>query len=244
MKNLKTKLLIVAMMLVVIMNVHSQTLDEIIEKNTQAIGGKEIIKSITSIYIENTIEVMGNESASTTIILNGKGIKTKSDVNGQSLIQCYTNKGGWMINPMAGSSDPAVMTKDEYKNGESRINVSESFMDYASKGNKVEFLGKEKFQNSDAFKIKVIMPDSVAIIYFIDASSYYVVQTMMNVEMMGQKMDVISKFNDYQKTDFGFVLPKTTTVNYGEQFSLGIKLKKAEFNKPVDQTIFDFGNLK
>ena len=57
-------------------------------------------------------------------------------------------------------------------------------------------------------------------------------------------MEVVTKMTDYQKTDFGFVLPKTTNVSYGDQFSMVIKLKKVEFNKEIDPTIFDLGNLK
>jgi hypothetical protein len=234
----------IALVFVNMLNVNSQTLDEIIAKNTDAIGGKELIKSIRSISMENTIEAMGNESPSTTIIVNGKGVKTKSDFNGQSMIQCYTDKGGWTINPMSGSSDATVMPKDQYISGKSQIYIGSSLSDYAKQGSNCKLLGKEKLQNTDVFKIQVTTSDSVSTIYYIDATNYYIVQTKTSTEMMDQKMEVITKLSDYEKTDYGFVLPKTTNINFGDQFSLVIKLKKVEFNVPVDPTIFDLGNLK
>jgi len=244
MKILKFNLLTIVLVLVAFTNVHSQTVDEIIAKNIEAMGGKDIIKSITSIYMENTIVAMDNESASTTVILNGKGIKTKSDFGGQMMVQCYTDKGGWMINPMGGGSEATAMSGDQYKAGKNQIYVEASYLDYAAKGNKVELLGKEKVQNDDAYKIRVTTPDSLRTAYFIDAKTYYVVQITASSEMMGQKMDVISKLSDYEKTSFGYVLPKTTSVSYGDQFSMVMKLKKVEINKPVDATVFDLGNVK
>jgi hypothetical protein len=243
MKILKFNLLTIALAFIAVAAVHAQTVDEIIAKTVDALGGKEKINSITSVYMENAVEVMGNEAPSTTVILNGKGAKTKSDFNGQTMVQCYTDKGGWMINPMAGSNDATAMPDDQYKAGKSQIFVGDPFMDYAAKGNKVELLGKDKLQDADVYKIKVTTADNMSTTYFIDANTYYVIQAITSVEMMGQKMEVTSKLSDYEKTDFGYVLPKTNSVSYGEQFSLVIKLKKVAFNQPVDPKIFELGNM-
>jgi hypothetical protein len=244
MKTIKCNFLTTALVLATLINVHSQTLDEIIKKNIDALGGKDKIKSISSLYLENTIEAMGNESPSTITVLNGKGAKIRSDINGQIMIQCFTDKGGWMINPFMGGSEATVMQNDQYKNGKRQIYMEESYMDYASKKNKVELLGKEKLQNDSVFKIKLTTSDSLTILYYLDMKTYYVIQTTMSGEMMGQKMEVVNKLGDYKMTDYGIVLPNTTTVSYGDQFSLVTKLKKAEFNIPVDTTIFNIGNLK
>lgn len=242
MKTLKLSFLFLALLLITA-NVHAQTADEIIAKNIEAMGGKEKINSITSLYMENTMSVMGNESVSTTIILNGKGAKTKSDVMGQTMVQCYTDKGGWMINPMAGSTAATVMPDDQYKPGKSQITIGESFMDYATKGNKVVLIGKEKVQNVEAFKLKVTTPDSITTFYYIDPSTYYIVQTTLIANMMGQQMEIVTTLSDYKKTDFGYVVPYTYNINYGDQFGLVMQLKKIEFNKPVDPSIFELGNM-
>ena len=243
MKCVRFNLLTIALVIVAFINVHSQTVNEIISKHIEAMGGKEVIKSITSVCSENSFEAMGNKSTSTTVLLVGKGVKTKSDFNGQTMIQCYTDKGGWSINPMAGSSDATPMSGDQYKAGKNQLSLEQGLLDN-NNGNKVELLGKEKIQNNDAYKIKVTNSDSLTIIYYIDTQTYYLVKTLMSVEMMGQKMDVTSVNSDFEKSSFGIVVPKTTTVSYGDQFSLVMKLKKVEFNKPIDTIIFDLGNIK
>src|SRR3978361_297906 len=80
----------------------AQTADEIVNKYIEAIGGKDKIKQVNSVYLEGSVQVMGNESPTTVTILNGKGYKSESDFNGQKIVQCFTDKGGWSINPMGG----------------------------------------------------------------------------------------------------------------------------------------------
>jgi hypothetical protein len=45
--------------------VQAQTVDEIIDKHVAALGGKDVINKVNSIYTESTLDVMGN-SANTT----------------------------------------------------------------------------------------------------------------------------------------------------------------------------------
>lgn len=77
---------------------HAQTVDEIIAKHIDAIGGKDKVSQVNSVFIESTSEVMGNEFPSTVTILNGKGFRSESSFNGQSIIQVVTDNGGWNIN--------------------------------------------------------------------------------------------------------------------------------------------------
>ena len=78
---------------------HAQTVDEIISKHIEAIGGKEKLGQVKSIYSEISMEVMGNQSPVTEYTLEGKGFKSEAEVNGSKIISCFTDKGGWGINP-------------------------------------------------------------------------------------------------------------------------------------------------
>jgi hypothetical protein len=73
----------------------AQTADEIISKHIDALGGKEKLSQITSMYAEGGTEVMGTEMATKTTILNGKGYKYEADVNGKRIVQVLTDNGGW-----------------------------------------------------------------------------------------------------------------------------------------------------
>jgi hypothetical protein len=221
----------------------AQTADEIISKYVEAIGGKSNLAKINSMYMENSLEVMGSESPSQTIILNGKGSKTISEIMGQKMVQCYTDKGGWVINPMAGSSEPVDMPADQYNAGKSQMYITDILVDYASKGYKVEYLGTENVGSINTHKIKVLSSDNITFNYYIDPATNYVIKMNMSTNMMGQDITITNTLSDYRKTDDGLVLPFKTEVDYGGQFFMVLNVKKVEFNKPVDPVIFEKGNL-
>jgi hypothetical protein len=210
----------------------AQTADEIVNKYVDAIGGKDKIKQITSVYLEGSVQVMGNENPTTVTILNGKGYKSESDFNGQKAIQCYTDKGGWAVNPMGGgAAEP--MPDEQYKAGKEQIDVGGALFDYAAKGSTVELQGKD----AGAYKLKLVSKDKVETTYFIDPSTYYLVKMLKKGNMMGQEIEITIKLSDYKKTDFGNIMPFTIDTDLG-QFSLSTTIKKAEINKAVDPSIF------
>jgi len=210
----------------------AQTADEIVSKYIDAIGGKDKIKQITSIYMEGTVQVMGNENPTKVTVLNGKGYKTETEFNGQKMVQCYTDKGGWAINPMAGGAAEA-MPDEVYKAGKEQIDIGGALYDYAAKGSTVSLLGKE----DGAYKIKLVTKDKDETAYFIDATTYYLTKLIKKGSMMGQEVEVTIKLSDYKKTDIGYLVPFTIGTDLG-QFSLSTTITKAEINKAVDAAAF------
>lgn len=237
MKKLKMKLAIAAALLTSVF-ANAQTVDEIIAKNIDAMGGKEKLSAVNSVYMEVTMQAMGSESPTTITVLNGKATRTDFEMMGSKMVNVYTDKGGWQINPMAGSSAATPLPDDQYKAGEEQIYVS-PLLDYASKGEKVELIGQEKMGDANTFKIKCTNKDSAETFYYIDATSFYIIGVEKTVSLMGQEMQLIINYSDFRKTDDGIVFPYANETNYGSQFSITSAVKKIEINKPVDPAIFE-----
>lgn len=212
----------------------AQTADEIIGKYIDAMGGKDKIGSIKSIYMETSSQVMGNEAPGTTTILNGVGLKTEMEFNGSKVVQCLTDKGGWATNPMSGNT-PEAMPEEQYKASKGQLQVGGELFDYAAKGSKVELQGKD----GNLFKIKLTSKDSTESTYYIDPSTYLISKMTKSGVVMGQQVEIVSTFSDYKKTDYGYTIPYTTQVDLGSMFSITSTVNKIEFNKPVDPKIFE-----
>jgi hypothetical protein len=217
----------------------AQTADDIISKHITAIGGKDNISKINSIYEETSMQVMGNEAPNNITIVNGKGYKSETDFNGQKIIQCVTDKGGWTINPMAGQADATALPADQYKNFKEQLYVGGPLFDYAAKGFKAELQGQEKVGAFNAYKIKLTSKDSVETTYFIDPTTYYVIKALRHGNAMGQEVEITATYSNYTKTDVGFVMPYSVDTDFGGQFQLSATVKKVEINKPVDPKVFD-----
>ncbi|SFQ53296.1 LolA-like protein [Parafilimonas terrae] len=215
----------------------AQTADEIIAKHIDAIGGKDKLAQVNSVYMESTSEIMGNESATKTSVVNGKGYRNESDFNGQSLVQVITDKGGWMINPFAGSTDAVAFSDDQFQASSDQVYIDPLF-NYAANGAKVELQGQEKVGDINAYKIKYTNKYNSDITYYIDPSTWYVIQAVKKGEAMGQAITITVTPSDYKKTDFGVVFPNKTHLDM-EQFALDVTVNKLEVNKEIDPAIFD-----
>lgn len=220
--------------------VHAQSAEDVIAKHLDAIGGKEKLKGIAAVRMENTMQVMGTDAPSTTVIVNGKGFRNESEFNGQKIIQVYTNTGGWMVNPMTGGTDPQPIPAEQLKGAQDQIYVV-PFLDYAARGSKAELQGQEKVGTVNAYKVKLTTKDGSATTYYFDPVTYYIVQAVRTGEMMGQQMDVTTSYSDFKKTDYGWVVPQSMEINMGGQFSLNAKVNKVEVNPTVDPKIFEMG---
>ena len=212
----------------------AQTADEIVTKYVAAIGGKDAISQVKSVYLESSVTMMGGENPSTTTIVDGVGFRNETEFNGTKIVQCYTDKGGWSINPMAGAAGPTPMPDDVYNGGRGQINVGGPLYDYAAKGSKVELGGKE----GNAYKIKLTSKENVEAVYLIDATSYLPISVTSKGKMQDQDVDIITKFSDYRKTDLGYMIPYAIDLDIGGQFTLTIAVKKVELNKTIDPAIF------
>lgn len=229
----KVKFLLLAIAGLATTSIYAQTVDEVINKHIDAIGGKDKLSQLKSVYTENSMEVMGSSAPQKEYLVEGKAYKSEVEYNGSNIISCFTDKNGWTINPMMGGTDAQAMPEALYKAGKSQIYFGGGLVNYAAKGYKAELAGKE----GDAFKI--ILSDSGSeTFYFIDSKTYLLTKSIVKSEMMGQAIDVTTTYSDYKKTDFGIMLPFSKNIDMG-MLQLSQKTDKAEINKAIDMKIFD-----
>lgn len=217
--------------------VQAQTADEVVTKHIAAIGGKDVISKITSQIVESDLSVMGSTLTSKTTILVGKGFKSEANFNGQDIIQVVTPTGGWMINPLAGQTDPQPLPEEQVKAAQSAFDLGGDLFNYQAKGSKVELAGKEKVEGVDAIKLKLTNKEGKESFYFIDPTTYYVVKRESTNNVGGQDVTAVATFSNFKKTDIGYVMPYTTVSNQG--FEITINVNKVEFNKEIDPKIFE-----
>jgi hypothetical protein len=222
--------------LISISTIKAQTADDIISKHIDAIGGKDLLSKIKSIYFEGAANAMGNDYPSQTTILVGKGFKSQTSVNGMDIIQVITDTSGWAMNPLAGQTEPVALPADLVKKGKASLYVGGEIFNFKDKGFTDSLIGRETFQGVNAYKIKLSQPGT-EIIYFIDPTTYYILKTDAKASVEGKDVSNTTTFSNYKKTDFGFVVPYTMGVtNMG--YDVTINYSKVEINKDVDPKIF------
>jgi hypothetical protein len=220
-----------------IIKVSAQSADDIINKWTAAMGGKEKLESIKTIYTEGDLNIMSNSAPHKTYLVNGAGFKSVTDFNGQQIIDCYTKDSGWSVNPLAGVSTPTDMPAAQVKLGQSQLQTAGPLFNYAAKGSKVELQGKDNVNGSATYKLKLTDAAGLEITYYIDTASNYILKEVKKINTDGQDVEISTVNSDYRKVADGYVMPYSQELTL-PGFSLTITHKTIEINKDIDPAVF------
>ncbi|HVB02238.1 MAG TPA: hypothetical protein VNE41_00830 [Chitinophagaceae bacterium] len=215
----------------------AQSADSIVNNYVNAIGGKDSISKINTIYQEASVSVMGTQAPDTIYIANGVGYKNIIGINGQEIIQCYNDSSGWTINPMGGSGDPTPVSQQAYNDSKNEMNVGGALYNYASKGYTVQLQGMEMVDSVNAYKLLLTEQDSIQVTYYIDPHTFYILKMIGQGEMQGSQVQVTVNYSDYRKTDSGIVMPYQYDIVLGN-FDLAYTINTIKFNMPMDPSIF------
>jgi outer membrane lipoprotein-sorting protein len=222
-----------------VVSLRAQTADEIVNKHIEALGGKDKLASIKTVYTEYDMEVMGQSVSGVTWLVNGKAYKNEVDFGGQKIVQCFTDKGGWGINPMMGQTSAEAMPADQAKIGQGQLDVGGPLFNYAAKGNSIELVGKDTLNGKSAFKLKLKSKEAVETFFWIDPATYYILKSTVKANAGGMDVETSLAFSNYKKTDYGFVMPSNTEISMAQGLTLNVTNKKTEINKEIDMKVFE-----
>jgi len=237
---MKKSFLFAALALTMSVGAFAQTVDEIVQKNIAALGGKEKLNSLKSFKMDANISVQGMDLPSTIVQLNNVGMRSDFTVQGMKGTQVIAKSEGWSFMPFMGQDKPVASPADEVKQSQSSLDLAGPLVDYAKKGSKVEISGKEQVDGKEAVKLKVIFADGSNMDYYVDPITGFTVKTVIRRKMNGQQAEISTVMSDYKKTDEGYAFPYTMNQNVtGGPGLMVIKVTKIEINQPVDESIFE-----
>ena len=231
MKHLKLTLLSVATLAFSFLQ--AQTLDEIISKHVDAIGGAEAWRKVTSIRQEGAMQVQGADVKVVRTVLNGKGSRQDIAVAGMNGYNIITPTAGWNFLPFQGQTQPEPLTEEDVKEGQPELDAQDELVDYKEKGTTIELVGKDDVDGTECFKLLVTFKSGKTESLFIDPKSYHIIRTISKQKANGQESDVTTNMSNYQKLPEGIVVAMSISLPFGE-----LNVTKVEINVAVDEAIF------
>lgn len=230
---------IFALLLVfVFVKAHSQTVDEIVQKYANALGGLENFKKIKTAKLMGTATAQGTEFPLTVQIINGRAMRTDVEVMGQTITNAYKDGKGWKINPFAGAPTATDATPEELSEFKIQGSLTSQLMDYKDHGYKAELLGQEDVNGAKTYKIKLTAEDNKTTTYFIDANAFTLVKTIGVRNLMGQEMELETFYSEVK--DVGNVkFSMKRLVQSGGQTLQEVHFDKVDLDIPIDEKIFD-----
>lgn len=190
----------------------AQTADEVVNKHIAAMGGKEKLATLKTLVREGALNYNGMDIPLTLYSEQDKGFKMVIDVMGTKGYQIVTPTEGWSYMPFQGQSSVEKIPEDKLKNGQDDLDLQGELVDYAAKGHKVEFLGKEKQDGLEVYKLKLTPKVGVEKTMYIDVATNYLHK--VSVTEKDQVSEVT--YSNYKKTPEGFVVANTLVRPEGE----------------------------
>jgi len=228
---------------------YAQTADEILNNYFENIGGKEKLASLKNLKMTASINQGGMEIPVTIYRTKDGKQALEISVQGMTFKQgVFDGETLWGANQM--TMKPEKMDKETTENMKLEANdFPDPFLNYKEKGYTVEFMGKEDFQGTETFKIKLVTEpttvdgkkeDSISYFFF-DTENYVPIATQSEIKSgPGKGMISESTFSDYQEVD-GIYFPFSLTMGGVKgQPGAPIKISKIETNIEIDDAMFAF----
>jgi len=245
MKEFKTSLLAVALILASGRIAAAQTADDVVEKYLAAIGGRAALAKVTSRSTTGTITLsLPNGPVSGTIeILNQQPNKSRTLMKldltalgaGQlTREQRFDGATGYVLDSMQGNRE---ITGNQLENLKNTM-FPTPFLTYKEKGATVELAGKEKVDGRDAYVLLLKPKIGSVARTLIDAETYLPARIVVKLDVpeAGGEVEQTSDVSDYRVVD-GIKIPFAIKVSSAIQ-SFTIAVTKVEHNLKIDPALF------
>jgi outer membrane lipoprotein-sorting protein len=214
--------------------VQAQTLDEIIAKNLTSKGGLDKIRATTSVKMMGQVAANGKDVTMTIWAKRPNLMRREYSIDGQSMVNAFDGTTLWML---AGKEPAQAMPGPQAAYAKQESEFDSVFVDYKERGHAVEFLGKEKVNGKDAYRLKVQKKGGPPQDYYLDAATGLEMKISTNVDQGGSPAVIVTEMSDYRNVD-GRQVPFSTRQLVNGKVMASIALDRVEFNVPIEEALF------
>ena len=155
------------------LSVNAQSLEEIINKHITAMGGAEKLSKFSTLKMSANVEVMNTKMPVSTTIVQNKGFRTETMVQGKLIIQSVYENKGWMVNPLSGQDKATPLPEAAIKPLASQTDLT-GLYNYKDKGYNLTLDGDEDLLGAKVFKITAVMKNGIKHVNYISKDTWYI----------------------------------------------------------------------
>lgn len=217
----------------------AQTADDIIARYIKTIGGIDRIQALQT--LRRTGRFTGGGGFEAVVVQENKRpnrVRQEFSLQGMTGINAYDGRTGWKIEPWQGKKDPEALSEEELRDITEESDFDGPLINYQQKGNRVELVGTEQVEGTDAFKLKVTLANGDVRTYYMDTDYYVPIRIDTKRMIRGAEQETETSLGDYKQVA-GVYLPYSfETGQRGSQDRGKITYQKIEANVPLDDQRF------
>jgi len=176
------------------------TLDQVLANHYEALGGLDVIKGIdTATFVGRMGMGPGGEAPFKMYFKRPMKTRMEITMQGMTVIQAYDGETAWMVMPLMGKSDPEVMAEDQAKMMQEQADLDGPLVDWQEKGHKVELVGLEDVEGTEAYKIKVDLANGDVRYHFLDSEYFITIKQEAKTTVQGNEREFETVLSDYKE---------------------------------------------
>jgi hypothetical protein len=165
-------------------------------------------------------------------------IRIEVTFQGVTAIQVFDGKSGWSIAPIRGRIEAVAMSAEDAAHASEQADIEGPLVDYAAKGHTVEFVGPDKVDDRDAWKLKLTLKNGTVRHLYLDAASFLEIKTESKRTIRGVEVVVEGRLGDYREVG-GIRFPHSIENRaQGLPQRQAVTVDKIELNPPLDEERF------
>jgi hypothetical protein len=216
------------------------TAEALVAKILDARGGVARIKAIKAQRITGNVSFGPGAEGPMVVELKRPGkMHMEVTIQGQSIVRVYDGQGsGWVINPFSENKGAVAMSGNDLKNIADEADFDGPLVDYQSKGNKIEYLGKDEVDGKPAEKLKLTTKSGDVRTYYLDAATFLLMKWEGTRKSDDKEIPVESFFHDYREVNgvkFAFEIDSDSP---GTPPSQKLSIEKIELDPLLDDSRF------
>ena len=219
------------------------TAAELADKNVAAKGGIEQLNALRSLRLSGKLLVNRGtiEVSYSVLVARPSAIRYEVQLQGLTRVQAYDGSQAWQVNPFQGRKDPEKLSADDAKGlGEDAADFTGALVDYQAKGYKLDYLGTEDIDGTEAHKLRVSRANGDVSYVYLDPDYFLEIRTVNRRIEHGVPNETITDYSDYEKVN-GVYLPfALESYQKGSSDREKLQIDKAEANVAADKALFEF----
>jgi len=178
----------------------AQTAGDLIAKNLKARGGAAAFDALKAVEFNGRLVFPGDFQLTYKETRSASGaVRVDAALQGLTLVQAFDGKSGWRINPFEGRKDAERMSDEEARSLADTGSLRGPLQNARADGSTVTYLGREDFDGTNAYKLKVAQKDGDEFVYLLDPNSMLEIKMIETRRVRGALQVSEYEFGDYEE---------------------------------------------
>jgi len=182
----------------------AQDAQSLVARNLEARGGAAALDAIKNVSFEGRTIFPGDfevtyKETHARLGPNEAAGRVDFGIQGLDITQAYDGHEGWRVNPLQGRKDAEKMSADEARALADAALVEGPLLAARTDGSRVDYLGREDFDGTNAYKLKVTQKDGDEFTYWLDPDTFLEIKIDETRKIRGAEQTTETELGDYEK---------------------------------------------